>query len=57
MLFISLFKRIKPRIEDVYDVIPKSLTSVARELFRLAVCLKPRLIHRGIQGIEHLGNS
>ena len=41
-------------MEDVYDVIPKSLSAVAKELFRLTVCLKPRLIHQGIQSFENI---
>ena len=39
------------------DSVPKSLHSIAKELFRLSVCLKPRLIHTGIERIKNNINS
>ena len=34
------------------DSVPKSLHSVVKELFRMSVCLKPQLVHTGIERIK-----
>ena len=40
------------------DAIPRNLTTLARELFRTAVCLKPRLVHSGLDRIyENFGSQ
>ena len=39
------------------DSIPKSLNTIAKEIFRMAVCLKPRLIRSGIERIHSLSNT
>ena len=42
------------RIEGIYDAVPKNLTTLAKELFRMAVCIKPRLIRTGLQNIQDI---
>ena len=37
--------------------IPNDLHGITKELFRMAVCLKPRLIQRGLQGLDNIKNS
>ena len=37
--------------------IPKNLTTVARELFTVAVCLKPRLVNMGLEQLKSERNS
>ena len=37
--------------------IPYNLHGITKELFRMAVCLKPRLIQSGLQGIDNIKNS
>ena len=37
--------------------IPKNLTTVARELFTVAVCLKPRLVNMGLERLKQERNS
>ena len=49
MIFIVYFNRV--------DSVPKNLNSVAKELFQIAVCLKPRLIRNGIERINSLSNT
>ena len=39
------------------EAIPKNLNTVARELFRMAICLKPRLIRTGLERIRNNGDS
>ena len=39
------------------DEIPKNLHSVAKEVFKIAVCLKPRLIHTGIERFDRLKDN
>lgn len=31
------------------EKVPKSLHTIAKELFKIVVCLKPRMIQRGLQ--------
>ena len=37
--------------------IPKNLTTVVRELFTVAVCLKPRLVNMGLERLKSERNS
>ena len=39
------------------DSVPKSLHSVVKELFRMSVCLKPQLVHTGIERIKSIFSS
>ena len=39
------------------DTIPKNISTIAKELFRTVVCLKPRLIRSGIERIHSLSNT
>ena len=39
------------------EKIPRNLTAIAREVFTLAVCMKPRLINRGLERLKPQNNS
>ena len=38
------------------DALPKNLNTIAKELFRMGVCLKPRLIRSGIERLKSSSN-
>ena len=48
-IFISILFRL--------EKIPRNLTAIAREVFTLAVCMKPRLINRGLERLKPQNNS
>ena len=55
-LYLNIKKHLINLINS-FDGIPKNIHTVTKELFRMAVCLKPRLIQSGIERIQNIGNS
>lgn len=51
------YKTIQCFIFTRLEVIPNKLNTVAREIFRMAICLKPRLIRTGLQRIRKIEDS
>ena len=41
-------------ISSRLDVVPKNMHTIVKEIFKMAVCIKPRLIRQGFQMMDTL---
>ena len=51
--FLMIFVKFCFRLETLSQIIPRNLSTVAKELFKTAFCIKPRIIQGGLNVFKH----